>query len=185
MDDKKSIWSAAAAPALLMGGISIAYIALGYFTGKLQPGLLTSALSIILWIAKLAACIIVFKLLLQKFSDSDPDADNSRVFKFGMVIALLSSLVYSAAYLCYMLYIVPDMVTEAFSRITDAYSSMLDSNSLAALERMEGSMPSITFFSNLVYCFLFGTILSAILSRNIPPRNPFERKDDGDDQIAL
>ena len=29
------------------------------------------------------------------------------------------------------------------------------------------------FFINLFYCFIYGTILSAILSRNIPPRNPF------------
>ncbi|MBQ7195223.1 MAG: DUF4199 domain-containing protein [Bacteroidales bacterium] len=185
MNDKKSIWSAASAPALLMGGISVAYIALGYFTGKLGTGFLSTAISAVLWIAKLIICVLVFKHLLQAFSASDPEADNARVFKFGVVVALLSSLVYSAAYLCYMLYIVPDMISEMFARITDAYSSMMDSNSLAALEKMEGSMPSIAFFSNLVYCFLFGTILSAILSRNIPPRNPFERRDDEDGQIAL
>ena len=183
MNDKRNIWSAAAAPALVMGGISVAYIALGYFTGKLNPGFLATFLALILWAAKLAACILVFKHLLKAFSASDPEADNARVFKFGVVVALLSALVYSAAYLCYMLYIVPDMISEAFARITDAYSSMLDSNSISALERMEGSMPSIAFFTNLVYCFLFGTVLSAILSRNIPPRNPFDRKDD--DQIAL
>ena len=50
---------------------------------------------------------------------------------------------------------------------------MLDSNSLAMLEKMEGSYPQISFFSNLIYCFLFGTVLSAILSRDIPSRDPF------------
>ena len=37
-------------------------------------------------------------------------------------------------------------------------------------------MPQVMFFSNLVYCFLYGTVLSAVLSRNIPPRDPFARK---------
>ena len=39
--------------------------------------------------------------------------------------------------------------------------------------KMMGNMPQITFFSNLIYCFFFGTILSFILSRNVPSRNPF------------
>ena len=50
---------------------------------------------------------------------------------------------------------------------------MLDSNSMAMLEKMEDAYPQIAFFSNLIYCFLYGTVLSAILSRNIPTRDPF------------
>ena len=34
-------------------------------------------------------------------------------------------------------------------------------------------LPTFSFFVNLFYCWLFGTVLSAILSRNIPSRNPF------------
>ena len=53
------------------------------------------------------------------------------------------------------------------------YSKMLDSNSIAALEKMMGKMSYISFFSNLIYCTLYGTILSFILSRNIPQQDPF------------
>ena len=56
------------------------------------------------------------------------------------------------------------------------YGSSLDSNSLNALDTVESIMPQVMFFSNLVYCFLYGTVLSAVLSRNIPPRDPFARE---------
>ena len=35
------------------------------------------------------------------------------------------------------------------------------------------NLPQITFISNLIYCFLYGMILSFILSRNIPSKDPF------------
>ena len=52
----------------------------------------------------------------------------------------------------------------------------MDSNTINALDKVEAIMPQMIFFSNLIYCFLYGTVLSAILSRNIPPRNPFARR---------
>ena len=65
------------------------------------------------------------------------------------------------------------------------YSSMLDSNSMAMLEKMEDSFPQISFFSNLIYCFLFGLVLSAILSRNIPKRDLFADFRNGDGREEL
>jgi hypothetical protein len=44
---------------------------------------------------------------------------------------------------------------------------------LAAVERTMGNLPQYTFVSTLIYCFLYGSVLSAFLSRNIPSRNPF------------
>ena len=44
---------------------------------------------------------------------------------------------------------------------------------MSQMDKMMGKMPQITFFSNLIYCFIFGTILSLILSRNIPSKDPF------------
>ena len=57
--------------------------------------------------------------------------------------------------------------------VMQAYAQILDSNTLSQMDKMLGKMPQITFFSNLIYCFIFGTVLSAILSRNIPSKDPF------------
>ena len=50
---------------------------------------------------------------------------------------------------------------------------MFDSNTLSVMEETLQNLPAITFVSNLIYCFLYGTILSAILSRSIPQPDPF------------
>ena len=59
--------------------------------------------------------------------------------------------------------------------------SKADSNTLAALGDMEESMPEIVFFSNLFYCFLYGVVLSLILSRRIPSNDPFANLEEGND----
>ena len=41
------------------------------------------------------------------------------------------------------------------------------------MDGMMAKLPNVMFFVNLFWCWLFGTVLAAIFSRNIPPRNPF------------
>ena len=41
------------------------------------------------------------------------------------------------------------------------------------MEELMPKMPTYAFFANLIYCWLFGTILAAIFSRNISSSNPF------------
>ena len=50
---------------------------------------------------------------------------------------------------------------------------MLDSNSLKEIDKMSENLPQLTFFSNLIYCFVYGSLLSVILSRYIPSNDPF------------
>lgn len=176
MSDKNSIWNAAAVSGLVLGGISILYTLCTALLGKVTgdgrfAAVLTSLASTLLWIAKFGGCIWLMRYFMLKFSARDPEADNRRVFRFGMLTALLSALVFSAFYMAYMLFIEPDSFNEAFDMLRN--SPMMDSNTLETMEQMLPMMPTYTFFGNLIYCFLFGTVLSAIFSRNIPPRNPF------------
>lgn len=177
MEDKKVIWNAAGKDGLILGGISVAYLALNWAMSFLKAETflviaLTNILNVVLWAVKFYACITFMKVALINFSNENPEADNAMVFRFGSLVALLSALVYSAAYLAYMQYLAPDMIEQVISSLRD--NPMMDSNSLQALDSIMPKLPSITFFSNLIYCSLFGTVLSAILSRNIPSRNPFE-----------
>jgi len=91
----------------------------------------------------------------------------------GMVTALLSALVDSGATFANMGYISADYYTEQYQLMFQQMNSILDSNSRAMLETMIDKMPQIAFFSNLIYCYLFGTIVSAALSRGIPAKDPF------------
>lgn len=178
MTDNKTIWNQAGNSGLIMGGISIAYLLLSWLLSLISTKIpvLAGLVSVLLWVVKFGGCIYVFKLLLKQFSARNPEADNNSVFKFGMVVALYSAILYSAAYLAYTMFIIPDQFEQMIDTFRD--SPLMDSNSLEAMEQMLPKMPTIGFFVNLIYCWLFGTILSAIFSRNIPDSNPFKNNID-------
>lgn len=176
MTDKKSMWNEAGLAGLVLGGVSVAYLVLTAITGKVaadNTGLsfLMAGLNLLLWIAKFCACIFLFRHFLKKRSISDPQADNNAIFRFGAAAALLSSLVYSACYLAYFKFFAPDMIEQVLDTLSS--NPMMDSNSMDAVNQMMPKMPVYMFFVNFFYCWGFGTILSAIFSRNIPPVNPF------------
>jgi len=174
-ETKINIWERAGKAGLVLGGVSIAYMLITMLTGKLiQNGgatFLIGALNLLLWIAKFAGCILLMRFFMKRFADAEPAADRSIVFRFGARVALLSALLYSAFYLAYVSFIAPDTFEQAISMLED--NPMLDSNTLASVEEMIPKMPTIAFFGNLIWCWLFGTVLSAIFSSSLRPQNPF------------
>ena len=50
---------------------------------------------------------------------------------------------------------------------------VMDSNARNQMDDIVAKLPQITFFSNFFYCIIYGSVLSFILSRNIPNKNPF------------
>ena len=173
---RKDLWDAAGKAGLVLGLVSSAYVLVSALLTKLAGGtgmaFLTTILAFALWAAKFAGCILLMKFFMKRFADAHPGVDNSDTFKFGMVTALLSALIFAAFDMAYMTWIAPDTMSQALEMIQESsYGSMLPAESLEAMENI--NFGTVTFFTNLVYCFLFGTVLSAILSRNIPSRNPF------------
>ena len=176
MEDKKSIWNSAGSAGLILGGIGVAYILLNWALSLIATngvaGILASVGSILLWVVKFGACIWFMKFCMTRYSDSNPEANHGEIFKFGMLVALLSAIIYSGAYSAYLIYLAPDQLESALDMLRE--NPMLDANSLKMVEQIIPKMPTISFFMNIVYCWLFGTVLSAIFSRNIPSSNPFE-----------
>jgi hypothetical protein len=174
---KNNIWEQAGKAGLVLGGVSIVYMVLTMLTGKAAengPAFLLSMVNVLLWAAKFAACIFLMRFFILRFAAKDPEADNSRAFRFGTLTALLSALLYSAFYLAYVSFIQPDIFEEALTSLTD--NPMIDSNTMSAIEEMIPRMPTMSFFFNLIWCWLFGTVLAAIFSRNISSKNPFDEQ---------
>ncbi|MBQ6244743.1 MAG: DUF4199 domain-containing protein [Bacteroidales bacterium] len=175
MAEKNIIWESAGKAGLVLGGVSILYLLLTMLTGKWAeasgPVALVAILNFALWAVKFWACLYLMRLFMQRFAQADPEADTSRVFRFGMITALLSALLYSAFYLAYTSFIAPDTFDAAMETLRD--NPFLDDNSLSQMEEMIPRMPTIAFFANLIYCWLFGTVLAAIYSPRIVPQNPF------------
>ena len=161
---RKLLWNEAAKAGLVLGLVSILYLVIIQFTphlGKVMAG----ASNAILWLAKFIGCIALMNYFIKKYSRSNTRSARE-LFAFGVATAFLSALIYSAAYMGYTI-MFPEKINEAFDAAMSSYSNMLDSSSLEAMENMRSSIGSISFFSSLIWCTLYGTILSAILSNRI------------------
>ena len=169
----RTVWSKAGVSGAALGLVSGAFLFLGHAANSIGAPAAAISVSFVLWLVKFIGCILLMRYFIKKFCAGYPAATNRDSFRFGMATAALSALIYSAIYLADILFVSADLFETQMAEAISTYSPMLDSNSLAMLEKMEGSYPQISFFSNLIYCFLFGTVLSAILSRDIPSRDPF------------
>ena len=176
------LWNKAGAAGAVLGLTSVAYMfASRFFYGTGTSAAATAAV-FAMWAAKFIGCIWLMKFFMRKFA-SEHDADSGAAFRFGMAAAACSALIYAAASLADALFIHPDMIHEQIELTVREYGSLLDSNTMSALGTVEAVMPQIMFFSNLVYCFVYGTVLSAILSRGIrPAADPFSGYEEDDTQ---
>ena len=168
----------AARSGLVLGLISIAYMVCTALMGKINASGAGAALinvaGVLLWVAKLYFCIHLMKVFMKMYAAGHQGVTNRDTFRFGARTALLSALLYSGFTLAWMLFIQPDMIKESMDAALAMYENMLTEDQLSSMEEMVPRMPTISFFVNLAWCWLFGTVLAAIFSRNIPSRNPFE-----------
>lgn len=178
MSNNKRTWDAAARAGLALGGVSALYFALNSLLSEHAPALIgtfgTSLVNLVLWGVKFWLCIALLQRFMKQFAAQDEDISNGDTLRFGICTSLLSSLVYSACYLAWVLFVQPDIFVNAMQ----AVAANLPADVLAQMQELMGKMPQYTFYVNLIYCFLFGTLLSLILSRNIPSQDPFESQEE-------
>lgn len=182
----KSLWNEAARSGLVLGLVSIVYMVCTALMGKINASgagaAVVNVAGILLWVAKLYACIRLMKYFMQKYADGNEGITNHQSFRFGTATALLSALLYAGFSLAWALFIQPDMFAESMDAAMQMYEGMFTEDQMESLTELAPRMPTITFFINLVWCWLFGTILAAIFSRNIPSRNPFNQPAGPDNQ---
>ncbi len=170
----RSILNLASTAGLALGAVSSAYMLVTNGLAEwISSAAAVSVINVILWAAKFAGCIWLMKWFMQFLVRKFDGVNNRHTLRLGLWSSLFSALLFSAANLAYMVYIAPEAVKEAFDTVMSVYAPMLDSNSIKAITEMQDSFPAISFFSNLIYCFLYGFVLSSILARRIPAIDPF------------
>lgn len=177
-------WNSAAVAGLVMG---VATIVLDYL--PMLPTLLGGDSVIgnllvgVFKIIKIIACVYLFRILMLRFFNS-VRTDYAKLQHYGLKIALFSSIVVAGFSLVQILVINPEMMTNMIQEIQNTYQNLMDSNTMAAMEKMISKLPVITFFSSLIYCYLWGWILSTTFARRLFPVNPFGDRD-SDEQNNL
>ncbi len=171
---QRNMWNGAGKAGLALGGASAAFLFATQYLGEIgTPAFLTMLITGVLWVAKFAGCIWIMMFFMKRFASENTEADNKDTLRFGVIAAFLSAMVYSAVSFVNVAFISADMFTEQMNMMFQQMAPMMDSNTLTQMDKFMENLPQYTFFSNLIYCFIYGAILSAILSRNIPSRDPF------------
>lgn len=166
---------------IVLGLVSTAYIFISTGIASITSPVLNTLLTILLWTVKFVLCIWLMIFFMKRLAKSYDNVTNSTTFKFGTTVAACSALIFAAASLANVTIINPDLISRQMEAVVQILGSKADSNTLAALGDIEESMPEIVFFSNLFYCFLYGVVLSLILSRRIPSNDPFANLEEGND----
>ena len=171
---RKTMWEEAGKAGLALGIVSTAYLFITQFLTKVElPALVSMVVIVSLWTGKFAGCIWLMMFFMKRFTSIDDKIDNNTTFRFGFAAALLSAIVYAAASFANTAFISADMINEQINLIMQQMAPAMDSNTMAQMDDLMSKLPQMTFFSNLFYCTIYGGVLSFILSRNIPDRNPF------------
>ena len=171
---RKNLWNTAGKAGLILGVTSAAFMFLSQWLSQGSvPAILNSILSFVIWAVKFVGCIWIMRFFMKSFVQQNSDADNSTSFRMGVAAALLSAVVYAAFSFANVAFISADFFAEQMDTVLQQMAPMMDSNALSQIDKTMENLPQITFVSNLIYCFLYGTVVALILSRNIPSKDPF------------
>lgn len=174
-------WNKAAIAGFVMAAVTVALELVKGWSGA-AGGFLGVFLNLTASVAKIVVCVILFRYLMKRFADGFSGVTYPRLQRYGMKVALFSSLLCAAFALYQALQLDPEEIRSAVEESVGQLGTMLDSNSEAALEQMFPRLPAITFFMMFAYCFLWGWCLSTLFARNMSsPTDPFGDLQ-GDDQ---
>ncbi len=171
---KKIFWNYAGIAGLMLGMISSANMFIGQYISTIELSKTMITLTgLVLWCAETAGCICLMYFYMKKFALSFPSEDKKTINRLGVTIAFFSALLYSAMTFANIAYISADYFAGTYQEALQNAAPLLDSNSRALMTKFMENLPQISFFSNLIYCFIFGTIVSSIISHSIFSKKVF------------
>ncbi len=175
-------WNKAAVAGFVMAAVTIAMELLKGWSGT-AGGFLGVLLNLLVSIAKIVVCVILFRNLMGRFAFGFSGVTYPRLQHYGLKLALFSSLLCAAFALYQAIQMDPEEIRSAVEASSWQFGSILDSNTEAAIEQLFPKLPAITFFFMFGYCFLWGWSLSTLFARGFAQvRDPFDDTFGGDDQ---
>lgn len=163
--DNSTLWNEAAKAGAFLGGVSVGCLVLKELATSSGSTFLITAASILLWVVEFFGCILLMKDVMLSLRRRYEDVKIADTYKLGRRAALFSGLLLASAQALFIMKM-PEADLNTF--IDQVVASMpVGASGREQVESMMDKLPVITFFSQWIYCFLYGTVLSSIMSRYI------------------
>ena len=179
--DGKTLWNEAGRVGFVFGGFSSLCLLLKEGAGLTGSNFLVTAAAIILWAVEFFGCILLMKKYMLDLRDKFEGVTMLDAYHFGRRVALLSGLILAAVDAFLIMKMPQDTVASVMNELSAAMPAGLGRVSEDDLGRLVDKLPLYTFIGQWLYCFLYGSLLSAILSRYIFLQGPFQGGDENID----
>ena len=178
--DSKTLWNEAGRVGFVFGGFSSLCLLLKEGAALTGSTFLVQAAAIILWAVEFFGCILLMKKYMLDLRDKFDDVTAVDTYRFGRRVGLLSGLILAAVDAVLIMKMPQDTVADVISELNTAVTAKLGAGYEGEVGRVVDRLPLYTFIFQWLYCFLYGSLLSAIMSRYIFMQDIF-RGGDGED----
>ena len=181
--DNTTLWNEAAKAGAAFGAVSI-----GCLMGKELSALsgstfLVTAAAVILWVVEFFGCILLMKNLMLRLTEKYQGVKMEDTYRFGRRVALLSGLILASVDAFVTLKLPQETLESFVTEVNNTLSAKMGSGYEGDVGRFVDNLPLYTFIFQWLYCFLYGSLLSGIMSRYIVLQGPFQGGDDGEYNI--
>ena len=182
--DNGILWNAAGKTGLVFGLFSGACLTAKQFLALYwdAPKAVT-LLSGVLWAVEFFGCIWMMAFFMRKLCADYAGVTGMDTRRYGRRIALCSALILAGINLLLVLTVSGDATEAAMEEAMQTYGSYFDANAKTAFDDMRDKLPALTFFSQFLWAWLYGCILSGILSRFIPGQGSSQPSDQDSDPL--
>lgn len=163
--DNTILWNEAAKAGALFGALSVSCLVLKELAGTSGSAFLVQAAAIILWAVEFFGCILLMKKVQLDLRDKYQGVKMADCFRMGRRAALLSGLLLASAQALIILYMPQETLDTLVGELSSAMS--MSPSQQEQVDGMLDKLPVMTFLFQWLYCYLYGTVLSSIMSRYI------------------
>lgn len=165
--DSKTLWNEAGRVGLVFGGFSSACLLLKEGAALTGSNFLVQAAAIILWAVEFFGCILLMKKYMLDLRDKFDGVTLYDTYRFGCRVGLLSGLILASVDAFVIMKMPQETLESVISELSTAVSAQLGAGYEGNVGRIVDKLPLYTFIFQWIYCFLYGSLLSNILSRYI------------------
>ena len=176
--DSKTLWNEAGRVGFVFGGFSSLCLLLKEGAALTGSTFLVQAAAIILWAVEFFGCILLMKKYMLDFRDKYEGVSMVDTYRFGRRVGLLSGLILATVHAVILLKLPQETVSTLVNDLTAALNGKVGGITEDEVGRIIDRLPLYIFFVQWVYCFLYGSLLSAIMSRYIFMQDIFNRGND-------